>query len=134
MLSVVDGEYNIGPGDYNRAYETLFVERKVFKGIKDGKNNLSRKELMENDNNDGFARTHVFKLTDKALTILLPEYANMEDANSMLSRSGLVEPETVKEKYLFYNTQEQHQIDTLCNLLDGHPSQPYHTGSLQHGR
>lgn len=115
---VLDSEYNIGPGDYNRAYETLFVERKVFKGIKDGKNNLSRKELMENDNSDGFARTHVFKLTDKALTILLPEYANMEDANSMLSRSGLVEPETVKEKYLFYNTQEQHQIDTLCNLLD----------------
>ena len=115
---VLDSEYNIGPGDYNRAYETLVVERKVFKGIKDGKNNLSRKELMENDNSDGFARTHVFKLTDKALTILLPEYANMEDANSMLSRSGLVEPETVKEKYLFYNTQEQHQIDTLCNLLD----------------
>ena len=115
---VLDSEYNIGPGDYNRAYETLVVERKVFKGIKDGKNNLSRKELMENDNSDGFARTHVFKLTDKALTILLPEYANMEDANSMLSRSGLVEPETVKEKYLFYNTQEQHQIDTLYNLLD----------------
>ena len=91
---VLDSEYNIGPGDYNRAYETLFVERKVFKGIKDGKNNLSCKELMENDNSDGFARTHVFKLTDKALTILLPEYANMEDANSMLSRSGLVEPET----------------------------------------
>lgn len=115
---VLDSEYNIGPGDYNRAYETLFVERKVFKGIKDGKNNLSRKELMENDNSDGFARTHVFKLTDKALTILLPEYTNMEDANSTLSRNGLVEPETVKEKYLFYNTQEQHQIDTLCNLLD----------------
>ena len=115
---VLDSEYNIGPGDYNRAYETLFVERKVFKGIKDGKNNLSRKELMENDNSDGFARPHVIKLTDKAISILLPEYANMEDANSMLSRSGLVEPETVKEKYLFYNTQEQHQIDTLCNLLD----------------
>ena len=115
---VLDSEYNIGPGDYNRAYETLVVERKVFKGIKDGKNNLSRKELMENDNSDGFARTPVFKRTDKALTILLPEYANMEDANSMLSRSGLVEPETVKEKYLFYNTQEQHQIDTLYNLLD----------------
>ena len=115
---VLDSEYNIGPGDYNRAYETLVVERKVFKGIKDGKNNLSRKELMENDNSDGFARTHVFKLTDKALTILLPEYTNMEDANSTLSRNGLVEPETVKEKYLFYNTQEQHQIDTLCNLLD----------------
>ena len=115
---VLDSEYNSGPGDYNRAYETLFVERKVFKGIKDGKNNLSRKELMENDNSDGFARTHVFKLTDKALTILLPEYTNMEDANSTLSRNGLVEPETVKEKYLFYNTQEQHQIDTLCNLLD----------------
>lgn len=115
---VLDSEYNIGPGDYNRAYETLVVERKVFKGIKDGKNNLSRKELMENDNSDGFARTNVFKLTDKALTILLPEYTNMEDANSTLSRNGLVEPETVKEKYLFYNTQEQHQIDTLCNLLD----------------
>ena len=115
---VLDSEYNIGPGDYNRAYETLAVERKVFKGIKDGKNNLSRKELMENDNSDGFARPHVFKLTDKALTILLPEYTNMEDANSTLSRNGLVEPETVKEKYLFYNTQEQHQIDTLCNLLD----------------
>ena len=115
---VLDSEYNIGPGDYNRAYETLVVERKVFKGIKDGKNNISRKELMENDNSDGFARTHVFKLTDKALTILLPEYTNMEDANSTLSRNGLVEPETVKEKYLFYNTQEQHQIDTLCNLLD----------------
>ena len=115
---VLDSEYNIGPGDYNRAYETLFVERKVFKGIKDGKNNLSCKELMENDNSDGFARPHVFKLTDKAISILLPEYANMEDANSTLSRNGLVEPETVKEKYLFYNTQEQHQIDTLCNLLD----------------
>lgn len=115
---VLDSEYNIGPGDYNRAYETLAVERKVFKGIKDGKNNLSRKELMENDNSDGFARPHVFKLTDNALTILLPEYTNMEDANSTLSRNGLVEPETVKEKYLFYNTQEQHQIDTLCNLLD----------------
>ena len=115
---VLDSEYNIGPGDYNRAYETLAVERKVFKGIKDGKNNLSRKELMENDNSDGFARPHVFKLTDKAISILLPEYANMEDADSTLSRNGLVEPETVKEKYLFYNTQEQHQIDTLCNLLD----------------
>ena len=93
---VLDSEYNIGSVDYNRAYETLAVERKVFKGIKDGKNNLSRKELMENDNSDGFARPHVFKLTDKALTILLPEYTNMEDANSTLSRNGLVEPETVK--------------------------------------
>ena len=115
---VLDSEYNIGSVDYNRAYETLAVERKVFKGIKDGKNNLSRKELMENDNSDGFASPHVFKLTDKAISILLPEYANMEDADSTLSRSGLIEPETVKEKYLFYNEQEQHQIDTLDNLLE----------------
>ena len=51
------------------------------------------------------------------MSILLPEYI-MAETESTLSRNGLIEPETVKEKYLFYNEQEQHQIDTLGNLLE----------------
>ena len=114
---VLDSEYNIGPGDYYRVYETLSEERRVFKGIKEGKNCLASKELMESDNCNGFASPHVFKLTDKAMNILLPEYI-MAETESTLSRNGLIEPETVKEKDLFYNEQEQHQIDTLGNLLE----------------
>lgn len=113
---VLDSEYNIGPGDYNRVYETPAMERRVFKGIKDGKNALGGKELMESDNSDGFASPHIFRLTDKTLGILLPEYS-MAETETTLSRNGLIEPETVKEKYLFYNEQEQHQIDTLGSLL-----------------
>lgn len=115
---VLDSEYNIGPGDYNNAYESLGMERKLFRGIRDGKNCLAGKELMENDNSDGFANPRIFRLTNKAISTLLPEYVNAEEAESTLSRNGLIEPETIKEKRLFYNSHEQQQIDTLANLLD----------------
>lgn len=115
---VLDSEYNIGLGDYNKAYENLSVESRVFRGIKEGKNGLACKDLMESDNSDGFARPYIFRLTNKALGIFLPEYTYTGEAESTLSRNGLIEPEAIKEKYLFYNAQEQKQIDILGNLLD----------------
>lgn len=115
---VLDNEYNIAPCDYAKAYQTPSVERRVFREIREGKNSLACMDLMENDNNDGMANPRVFKLTDKALNILLPDYINMEGSTSKLSRNGFLEPETIKEKRLFYNSHEQQQIDTLANLLD----------------
>ncbi len=115
---VLDNEYNIAPCDYTKAYQAPSVERRVFREIREGKNSLACMGLMENDNNDGMANPRVFKLTDKALNILLPDYINMEGSTSKLSRNGFLEPETIKEKRLFYNSHEQQQIDTLANLLD----------------
>ena len=75
---------------------------------------LFEKELIENVNEDGMARSDAFKLTDKAKEELLCELNINETGKSV---KGLIKAETLAEKNLVYNTSECDQIMELSSIL-----------------
>lgn len=75
---------------------------------------LFQKELIENANEDGMARRDAFRLTLKAKEELLAEL-NLEGVAK--SDKGLIKPDTLTEKRLFYNSSEQEQIEELSSIL-----------------
>lgn len=88
-----------------------FSYTKLEKSLANGTCALIANGLMECSCEDGMCG-NAYRITDKARTNLLPEYKS----TGKVSKNILM-PEDITPKQLFFNVEDQKQIDTLYSLL-----------------
>lgn len=113
-LFVENNDDNIGFHDIDDIFDDNEIPSWVKREFRTRESELFEKELIENVNEDGMARSDAFKLTDKAKEELLCELNINETGKSV---KGLIKAETLVEKNLIYNTSECDQITELSSIL-----------------
>ena len=113
-LFVENNDDNIGFHDIDDIFDDNEIPSWVKREFRTRESELFEKELIENVNEDGMARSDAFKLTDKAKEELLCELNINEVGKSV---KGLIKAETLAEKNLIYNTSECDQITELSSIL-----------------
>ena len=113
-LFVENSDDNIGFHDIDDIFDDNEIPSWVKREFRTRESELFDKELIENVNEDGMARSDAFKLTDKAKEELLCELNINEVGKSV---KGLIKAETLAEKNLVYNTSECDQITELSSIL-----------------
>ena len=89
----------------------FYEDRTAFK---DGQHSLMQKGLVEHICEDGQADTSRIHLSNKAKSLLLSDFhLRKSEANI----GGLVKPETLTEKALFYTAKNAPQVDELRSFL-----------------
>ena len=97
--------------DIYRHKSDFYEERSSFK---EGTHSLMQKGLVEHICDDGQADTSRIHLSDKAKSLLLSDFhLRKSEANI----GGLVKPETLTEKVLFYTAKNVPQVDELRSFL-----------------
>lgn len=113
-LFVENNDDNIGFHDIDDIFDDNEIPSWVKREFRTRDSELFEKELIENVNEDGMARSDAFKLTDKAKDELLCEL-NLNNVGK--SDKGLVKADTLSEKKLIYNASELDQITELSSIL-----------------
>ncbi|MBD5322879.1 MAG: AAA family ATPase [Bacteroides sp.] len=113
-LYVENNDDNIGFHDIDDIFDDSELPRWVKRDFRNRDSALFVKELIENVNEDGMARSDAFKLTDKAKEELLCEL-NLNKVGK--SDKGLIKADTLAKKDLVYNTSECNQITELSSIL-----------------
>jgi hypothetical protein len=113
-LFVENNDDNIGFHDIDDIFDDNEIPSWVKREFRARDSELFEKELIENVNEDGMARSDAFKLTDKAKDELLCEL-NLNNVGK--SDKGLVKADTLSEKKLIYNASERDQITELSSIL-----------------
>ena len=113
-LFVENNDDNIGFHDIDDIFDDNEIPSWVKREFRTRDSELFEKELIENVNEDGMARSDAFKLTDKAKEELLCEL-NLNNVGK--SDRGLVKADTLAEKNLIYNVSERDQIAELSSIL-----------------
>lgn len=113
-LFVENNDDNIGFHDIDDIFDDNEIPSWVKREFRTRDSELFEKELIENVNEDGMARSDAFKLTDKAKDELLCEL-NLNNVGK--SDKGLVKADTLAEKNLIYNASERDQIAELSSIL-----------------
>lgn len=113
-LFVENNDDNIGFHDIDDIFDDNEIPSWVKREFRTRDSELFEKELIENVNEDGMARSDAFKLTDKAKDELLCEL-NLNNVGK--SDKGLVKADTLSEKKLIYNASERDQITELSSIL-----------------
>ena len=113
-LYVENNDDNIGFHDIDDIFDDNEIPSWVKREFRNRDSALFQKELIENVNEDGMARSDAFKLTDKAKEELLCEL-NLSKIGK--SDKGLIKADTLAEKHLIYNTSECNQITELSSIL-----------------
>lgn len=98
-LYVENNDDNIGLHDIDDIYNDNEIPSWVKRQFRTRTSRLFEKELIENVNEDGMARSDAFKLTDKAKEELLCEL-NLNKVGK--SDKGLIKADTLAEKNLIY--------------------------------
>lgn len=113
-LYVENNDDNIGFHDIDDIFDDSELPSWVKRDFRNRDSVLFEKELIENVNEDGMARSDAFKLTDKAKEELLCEL-NLNKVGK--SDKGLIKADTLAKKDLVYNTSEWTQITELSSIL-----------------
>lgn len=113
-LFVENNDDNIGFHDIDDLFDNDEIPSWVKREFRARDSELFEKELIENVNEDGMARSDVFKLTEKAKEQFLCEL-NLNKIGR--SDRNLIKAETLAEKDLIYNETERGQITELSSIL-----------------
>ena len=97
--------------DAYRRKSQFYEERASFR---EGSHDLMTRGLVEHVCEDGVADTNRIRLTNKAKTLLL---ADFHLRKSEVSVGGLIRPETLIEKTLFYTERNTPQVEELRSFL-----------------
>jgi hypothetical protein len=89
-----------------------FYEDKA--AFKDGSHALMRDGLVEHVCDDGQVNTSQIQLTSKARTLLLSDF---KFRKTQMAVGGLMKPDTLIEKHLFYTSKNASQVDELRSFL-----------------
>jgi hypothetical protein len=108
---------SISQVDYEDILEDSLETFDICNGINEGTGNLAKLNLLENTINNGMAEPDSFQLTDHAIKTLLQEFNIRLNARKPVTPDNLILPEKLTRKELFYNVEEQHQVDRLMDLL-----------------
>ena len=93
-------------------YKSVFCREKA--AFRDGSHVLMQQGLVEHLCEDGQANTSRIHLSEKAKSLLLADF-NLRKSEAMVG--GLVKPESLTEKALFYTAKNAPQIDELRSFL-----------------
>lgn len=113
-LFVENNDDNIGFHDIDDLFDNDEIPSWVKREFRSRESELFEKELIENVNEDGMARSDAFKLTEKAKEQFLCEL-NLNKIGR--SDRNLIKAETLAEKDLIYNETERGQITELSSIL-----------------
>ena len=113
-LFVENNDDNIGFHDIDDLFDNNEIPSWVKRKFRTRESELFEKELIENVNEDGMARSDAFKLTEKAKEQLLCEL-NLNKIGR--SDRNLIKAETLAKKDLIYNETERGQITELSSIL-----------------
>ena len=86
-----------------------------------GDHPFAKKGFLSPLERDSLFNRDVYKLTNKAIKHFLSEYEipkGKEEEEHEMNHISLIQSSEIKEKQMFYSSEDQHQIDTLCRLLD----------------
>ena len=126
LLAVSDYGSNADtPGEglsYNfidRMYEEIYKTDEMLCRLRDGEHILFKMGLMEHKCEDGIADHDRYVITSYCKDTLLAGYTPNRSRNRRASKVelGLTDCATIKEKSMFYNSDEQAQIEKLARLL-----------------
>lgn len=113
-LYVENNDDRIGFGDLENLFDDEEMPGWVKREFRNRSSHLFRKGMIENVNEDGMARSDVFKLTEKAKEEFLGELnLNMVGKSS----NGLIQSDSLTEKRLIYNASEESQVAELSSIL-----------------
>ena len=113
-LFVENNDDNIGFHDIDDLFDNDEIPSWVKREFRSRESELFEKELIENVNEDGMARSDAFKLTEKAKEQFLCEL-NLNKIGR--SDRNLIKEGTLAEKDLIYNETERGQITELSSIL-----------------
>lgn len=113
-LFVENNDDNIGSHDIDDLFDNDEIPSWVKREFRSRESELFEKELIENVNEDGMARSDAFKLTEKAKEQFLCEL-NLNKIGR--SDRNLIKVGTLAEKDLIYNETERGQITELSSIL-----------------
>lgn len=113
-LFVENNDDNIVFNDIDDIYDNNDIPSWVKRELRSHTSDLFDKELIENVNDEGMARSDAFKLTNKAKEEILGELNLNTTAKS---DNGLIKADTLAEKKLVYNDCERSQIEELSSIL-----------------
>lgn len=113
-LFVENNDDNIGFHDIDDLFDNNEIPSWVKRKFRTRESELFEKELIENVNEDGMARSDAFKLTEKAKEQFLCEL-NLNKIGR--SDRNLIKVGTLAEKDLIYNETERGQITELSSIL-----------------
>lgn len=113
-LFVENNDDNIGFHDIDDLFDNNEIPSWVKREFRSRESELFEKELIENVNEDGMARSDAFKLTEKAKEQFLCEL-NLNKIGR--SDRSLIKAETLVKKDLIYNEIERDQITELSSIL-----------------
>ena len=113
-LFVENNDDNIGFHDIDDLFDNGDIPSWVKREFRSRESELFEKELIENVNEDGMARSDAFKLTEKAKEQFLSEL-NLNKIGR--SDRSLIKAETLVKKDLIYNETERDQITELSSIL-----------------
>lgn len=113
-LFVENNDDNIGFHDIEDLFDNDEIPSWVKREFRTRESELFEKELIENVNEEGMARSDAFKLTEKAKEQFLCELSLNKIGRSDRS---LIKAETLAEKDLIYNETERSQVTELASIL-----------------
>lgn len=113
-LYVENNDDMIGFHDIARIYDDDELPMWCKHSLRSRQSVLFRRNLIENVNEDGLARADSFKLTDFAKENILVELGLNQIGKS---DKDLIKAESLTEKRLVYNTEENKQISELSSIL-----------------
>lgn len=113
-LFVENNDDNIGFHDIDDLFDNGDIPSWVKREFRSRESELFEKNLIENVNEDGMARSDAFKLTENAKEQFLSEL-NLNKIGR--SDRSLIKAETLVKKELIYNENERGQISELSSIL-----------------
>lgn len=113
-LFVENDDDRIGFHDIDNLYDNDKIPNWCKSELRSHTSELFDRDLIENVNEDGMARSDCFKLTEYAKTDLLSE---LNLTLKSKSDHNLIKADSFPEKKLIYNTNEQSQVKELSSIL-----------------
>lgn len=112
LVNKDDDEITYGQIEDVYRHKSDFYEEKA--SFKDGSHPLMQQGLVEHVCEDGQANTSRIHLSNKAKSVLLADF-HLRSAEKTMG--GLIKPETLTEKQLFYTSKNAPQVDELHSFL-----------------
>ena len=112
LVNKDDDEITYGQIEDVYRHKSDFYEEKAM--FKEGSHLLMQQGLVEHVCEDGQANTSRIHLSNKAKSVLLADF-HLRSAEKTMG--GLIKPETLTEKQLFYTSKNAPQVDELHSFL-----------------
>lgn len=110
----------IGPEQYEDIMVEYYDLNSMCEDIDEGTDPLAKLGLLENDTTDGIANRGSYCLTEFALNTVLKDCSYKilsRQQNRNVKKNGMITPEDIAVKTLYYNDREGEQVARLHDML-----------------